>query len=131
MLMSVPTMALPRAGIVRSFALYRSWPAANALPFVGAFAVALKSRTCSEFSAAVCNDAAGFGCWGAAILASGVGVASPESVLCGRVDVSLSGVGSMTLVRFGSGELGIDGGSWARAGVPVSSRGVVFDMIAC
>lgn len=50
-------------------------------------------------------------------MANGVGVAVPESEPRGRVDVLESGVGSMTLVRFGSGEEGSEGGSWSGAGV--------------
>jgi hypothetical protein len=44
---SVPTSARPRAGTVMSLALYRSCPAAKALPFVGARALGLKSWTWS------------------------------------------------------------------------------------
>jgi hypothetical protein len=50
-LISVSTLALPLAGITISLALYRSCPAANALPFVGAVALSLNSSTCSCVSA--------------------------------------------------------------------------------
>ena len=120
--MSVATIALPLAGTSVSLALYKSWPAAKALPLVGAFAFSLSSRTCSACSAAApaaIEGAIGAGGGKAAMweLASGVGVAVPESLLRGSVEAWSSGAGSMTLVRFGSGELGRDGGSWAGAGV--------------
>jgi hypothetical protein len=49
----------------------------------------------------------------------GVGVAVPESSAEARGSelVVVSGVGSITFVRFGSGEAGSDGGSWVGAGV--------------
>lgn len=59
------------------------------------------------------------------MLASGVGVARPESVLRGSVDDWSRGVGSMTLVRLGRGLEGREGGSWSGAGVVVSS---LFDI---
>ena len=104
--MSVATIALPLAGITVSFALYRSCPAANALPFVGALAFSLSSKTCSACSAAApaaIEGATGAGGCKAAIfeLASGVGVAMPESLLRGSVEAWLSGAGSITLVRLG------------------------------
>lgn len=55
------------------------------------------------------------------VFASGVGVAVPESVPRGSVDVLERGVGSITFVRFGRGELGRDGASWVGAGVDVAS----------
>jgi hypothetical protein len=55
-------------------------------------------------------------CCGICALARGVGVAAPESV-CGSVEAWVSGVGSITFVRFGSGELGREGGSCVGAGV--------------
>lgn len=51
------------------------------------------------------------------MFASGVGVAVPESVPRGSVDVGLKGVGSITFVRFGRGEFGREGGSCVGAGV--------------
>ena len=36
---SVSTSAFPRFGITHSFAAYKSYPAANALPLVGVFAL--------------------------------------------------------------------------------------------
>jgi hypothetical protein len=131
MLISVATMARPRAGMVVSFALYRSWPAAKALPLVGGVAVALRSLTCSEFSAAVAADAAGAECVGAAMLASGVGVARPESVPRGSVDGCVRGVGSITFVRLGSGLEGSDGGSWSGAGVLVEVGSAVDILRRC
>lgn len=88
---SVATIALPLAGITVSFALYRSCPAANALPFVGAFAFSLSSRTCRACSAAApaaTEGAIGAGGCKAAMfeLASGVGVAVPESLFRGNVE---------------------------------------------
>lgn len=124
MLMSVGTRARPRAGMTVSLALYRSWPAAYTLPLVGALAESLSSRTwscCSALAAAATEGAIGAGGCKAAMFASGVGVAAPESIPRGRVDVWESGVGSMTLVRLGSGELGSEGGSWVGSGVAVSS----------
>lgn len=47
----------------------------------------------------------------AEMLARGVGVAVPESVPRGKVEVVVRGVGSIIRVRLGSGELGRDGGS--------------------
>ena len=41
----VPTSAFPFAGIEQSSAAYRSYPAANALPLVGALALSLKNLT--------------------------------------------------------------------------------------
>lgn len=114
-LMSVATRALARAGITTSRALYRSWPAAKALPFVGARAASLRSTTwsCCWAAAAVVVVVEE----GAGMAARGVGVAGPESVLRGSVDVVLRGVGSRTLVRLGRGDEGREGGSWAGAGV--------------
>jgi hypothetical protein len=108
--MSVPTIARPRAGIVTSCALYKSCPAAYADPLVGAFAWGLSSWTCSCIStaaAAAIDGAIGAGgCRAPAVadaeepigwvgwcsvaedmLARGVGVAVPESVPRGRVEV--------------------------------------------
>jgi hypothetical protein len=113
---SVGTSARPRAGIVMSFALYKSCPAAYALPLVGARALSDRSRTCSccsALAAAAMLGAIGAGVWRDAMsmaLDSGVGVAVPEMVL-------LSGDGSITFVRFGRGELGREGGSWDTEGV--------------
>jgi hypothetical protein len=115
---SVPTNARPRAGMVISLALYKSCPAAYALPFVGARALSLSSKTCSccsALAAAAMEGAIGAGGCSAAmlrcVLANGVGVAVPESVPRGRVDACESGEGSITFVRFGRGELGREGGS--------------------
>ena len=125
--MSVGTRARPLAGMVMSLALYKSWPAAYALPLVGARALSLSKRTCnccSALAAAAIEGAMGAGGWRLAMLcalASGVGVAVPESVPRGSVFAWLSGVGSITFVRFGKGELGRDGGSWVGAGVCAGS----------
>ena len=54
---------------------------------------------------------------GIVLLARGVGVAKPESVPRGRVEVVLRGVGSITFVRLGRGDEGSEGGSWAGRGV--------------
>ena len=91
MLISVGTRALPRAGMTISFALYRSCPAANLLPLVGALAFSLSSMTCRACSAAApaaIEGATGAGACRAAmlVLASGVGVAVPESSLRGNVE---------------------------------------------
>lgn len=51
-------------------------------------------------------------------LVSGVGVAVPEAVVRGE--------GSITFVRFGSGEFGSDGGSWVTEGVAVGSVDIFF-----
>jgi hypothetical protein len=131
-LISVGTRALPLAGMTRSFALYRSCPAAYLLPLVGAFAFSLSSMTCRACSAAApaaIEGAIGAGGCKAAILvlASGVGVAVPESLLRGSVEAWLSGAGSITLVRFGRGELGREGGSWVGAGV-LASFDIVCDV---
>jgi hypothetical protein len=122
-----------------SFALYKSCPAAYALPFVGARALSLSSRTCSccsALAAAAIDGAIGAGgcrprasdmlVCGMWVLARGVGVEMPESVSRGSVEVLLRGVGSITRVRFGSGELGRDGGSWAGRGVDAGS--IICDM---
>lgn len=129
---SVPTSALPLAGTVTSFALYRSCPAAYALPLVGALALSLSKRTCSCCSALVAAAAATDGAMGAggwradmlAALANGVGVAVPESSPRGSVEACVRGDGSMTFVRLGSGELGRDGGSWV-TGVAAESADIV------
>lgn len=128
MLISVSTLTLPLAGTTTSLALYRSCPAANALPLVGAFALSLSSCTCKLCSAAAAAaidgamDAEGcrpIGCVGCGVLmfASGVGVAVPESVPRGRVEAWSRGVVSIMRVRLGSGEDGREGGSWVREGV--------------
>lgn len=128
--MSVPTSALPLAGIVTSFALYRSWPAAYTLPLVGARALSLSKRTCnccSALAAAATKGAIGAGGCRAAMcaaLANGVGVAVPESSPRGSVEACVRGEGSIILVRFGSGELGRDGGSWG-SGVAAASADIV------
>lgn len=62
---------------------------------------------------------------GAYVLARGVGVAAPESVPRGSGADGLKGVGSMTLVRLGKGELGSEGGSWMCAGVWAVSSDMV------
>jgi hypothetical protein len=128
-LISVATNALPRAGIVVSTALYKSCPAAKALPLVGALAFELSNWTCNCCSAAAAlaqDDAAlcAKGCraamlsWlGRCVAARGVGVAAPESVPRGKVEAWERGVGSMTLVRFGRGDEGREGGSWVGRGV--------------
>ena len=91
---------------------------------MGALAFALSNCTCnccSAAAAAAIDGAIGAGAWStvplAIVLARGVGVAKPESVPRGSVDVVLSGVGSMTFVRLGRGDEGSDGGSWAGRGV--------------
>lgn len=126
MLISVGTRARPLAGIVISFALYKSCPAAKALPLVGAVAASLSSRTwsCCSAAAAAAIEGAMFAIGraiGVTVLARGVGVAAPESEPRGRVVVSegwaTKGAGSITFVRLGSGELGSEGGSWVGAGV--------------
>lgn len=125
--MSVGTNALPLAGIVISFALYRSCPALYGLPFVGAFACSLRRRTwscCSAMAAAAMEGAIGAGaCREAmfAMLARGVGVDVPASSPRGSVETLESGVGSITFVRFGRGEEGREGGSWVGWGVDMSS----------
>jgi hypothetical protein len=102
------------------FALYKSCPAAYALPLVGACALSDRSRTCnccSALAAAAMLGAIGAGgCRDAMsiVLDSGVGVAVPEVVL-------FSGDGSITFVRFGRGELGREGGSWVTEGVAEGS----------
>jgi hypothetical protein len=101
-LISVLTNFLPLASILHSSAEYKSCPAANALPFVGAFACSLSNCTCSCCSAAapaaiegamgaggcradmlvgVCVLARGVCVLarGVCVLARGVGVAAPES----------------------------------------------------
>lgn len=71
--------------------------------------------------------ATGAGGWSAdMLLASGVGVAAPESLVRGSAEASVSGVGSITFVRFGSGEAGSEGGSWSGAGVLAS-----VDIVGC
>lgn len=115
---SVSTLALPRAGITTSRALYRSWPAAKALPLVGARAASLRSwtwRACSAAAAAAMLGAIGAGGWRA--MARGVGVEVPESEARGSVDGWLREEGSMTFVRFGRGDEGREGGSWVGTGV--------------
>jgi hypothetical protein len=108
-LISVGTSALPLAGTTTSLAAYKSCPAAYRLPLVGARALSLSSRTCnccSALAAASTLGAIGAGGCSAAMsiaLVSGVGVAVPEAVVRGE--------GSITFVRFGSGEDGSEGGS--------------------
>jgi hypothetical protein len=63
-------MALPRAGTVVSSELYKSYPAAKALPLVGARPLGDRSCTWREGTASLVGD--GAGCDGIAI---GVGVA--------------------------------------------------------
>lgn len=46
------------------------------------------------------------------VLASGVGVAVPESAPRGSVEADVRGEGSMIFVRLGSGDEGREGGSW-------------------
>lgn len=78
MLMSVSTLARPLAGITTSRALYRSWPAAKALPLVGARALSLRSwtwRACSADAAAATLGAMGAAGW--RDMARGVGVKVP------------------------------------------------------
>jgi hypothetical protein len=114
-LISVATNALPRAGITVSTALYRSCPAAKALPLVGALALGLSNWTCNCCSAAAApTDAVGCS---AAMLSWLGSVAAPESVPRGRVEAWERGVGSMTFVRLGRGDDGRDGGSWIGMGV--------------
>jgi hypothetical protein len=133
-LISVATNALPRAGITVSTALYRSCPAAKALPLVGALALGLSNWTCNCCSAAAApTDAVGCSAamlsWlGRCEAAKGVGVAAPESVPRGRVEAWERGVGSMTFVRLGRGDDGRDGGSWIGMGVSdiLSSEGWKF-----
>jgi hypothetical protein len=112
-----------------SSALYKSCPAANALPLVGALAFGLSNWTCNCCSAAAApaDEGAAIGAedcsaamlsWlGRCVAAKGVGVAAPESVPRGRVEAWERGVGSMTFVRFGRGDEGRDGGSWTGTGV--------------
>lgn len=69
--------------------------------------------------------AIGAGGCSAAMFASGVGVAVPESVPRGSVECWVRGVGSITRVRFGRGEEGREGGSWVGAGVCVGSVDIV------
>jgi hypothetical protein len=132
MLISVGTNARPLAGIVMSFALYKSCPAAYGLPFVGALAVSLSSRTwsccCSEAAAATLGAMFAGGCRAAMLdvlvrcAARGVGVAAPESGSWrGSVEPWVRGEGSITFVRFGRGEFGREGGSWVVLGVAVGS----------
>jgi hypothetical protein len=97
-LISVATNALPRAGITVSTALYKSCPAAKALPLVGALALGLSNWTCNccSAAAALADDEAPTGAegcsaamlsWlGRCVAAKGVGVAAPESVPRGRVE---------------------------------------------
>lgn len=61
------------------------------------------------------------------VLARGVGVVVPETSERGRAVVWawVKGVGSITRVRFGKGELGSEGGSWMGAGVEVSSLDIL------
>jgi hypothetical protein len=59
------------------------------------------------------------------MFASGVGVAAPESVPRGSESLCVRGVGSITRVRFGSGEDGKEGGSWKGAGVVEGSSAIV------
>ena len=63
------------------------------------------------------------------MLARGVGVARPESVLRGSVEGCVRGVGSITFVRLGSGLEGSEGGSWSGAGVLVEGESCV-DILA-
>lgn len=139
---SVSTLARPRAGTTTSRALYKSWPAANALPFVGARALSLRNCTCSPVpcvaaipistpvsaTAAPAEVGAGAprGCVGCGVsepveaMASGVGVEVPESVPW-RWALGVGKVSRMTFVRLGSGEEGREGGSWSGAGVEAVS----------
>jgi hypothetical protein len=130
---SVATFARCRAFTTTSAAAYRSCPALNSLPFVGAFAFALRNCTCSV------GGASGIAAWAALIawvgrcalmvdVARGVGVVAPLSEPRGRAEEVPRGVGSMTLVRLGRGEAGREGGSWriSAAGVEAVSMGEVM-----
>lgn len=89
MLISVSTKFLPRFGMTHSLALYRSYPAAKALPLVGVFACGDSFLTSSGGEAERGGGAAG--------LLSGAARAEEE-------DMSLWG-------RLGKGDVGSDGGS--------------------
>ena len=89
MLISVSTNPLPLFGITHSLALYRSYPAAKALPLVGVFACADSFFTSS-------GGEVERGGGGAAVFAG--------AFLMGEEAMSVLG-------RLGRGEVGKDGGS--------------------
>lgn len=84
--MSVETMAFPRAGTTVISELYRSYPAANALPRVGALPFGDRSWTCSGGGASdVAKDVmegnvAVACCKSCDAMVTGVGVARLSSV---------------------------------------------------
>jgi hypothetical protein len=110
---SVSTIAFPLAGIVVSCALYRSYPAANADPLVGALALSDIFLTRRGGAAEMLVVRAGAASGMVAAIVVVVTVVVIEAVDEGSIVVVMDAVFDWsTLLRLGRGELGSEGAVW-------------------
>lgn len=118
MLISVSTNPLPLFGITHSLALYKSYPAAKALPLVGVFAYTESFFTSSGGDAE--SGGGGGGGGGAGLLSGAFGAAKEEE-------------GMSVMGRLGKGDVGKDGGSCHGGGGVgiVHERSEVRDALTC